>query len=250
MAFIISPTSAITGRSSTGVCPSAPSFKTSPWNISAHYRKSRTLRVHQGIDTAVMPPIPLVGSKAPNVSGECVHQGEIKPFDLNEYRGKYVVLFFWPLDFTFVCPSEITAFDDRYDDFRNLGAEVIGVSVDSVFCHLAWTQKERREGGLGNIQYPLVSDLKREASTNFGILSTDGVALRGLYIIDPDGIVQSSVVNNLSFGRSIDETLRLVEAIKYVREHDGEVVPCNWQPGKKTIRPTPELSQEYFKSLD
>ena len=164
-------------------------------------------------------------------------------------QGKYVVLFFYPLDFTFVCPTEITAFSDRYGEFKSLNTEVLGVSVDSQFSHLAWIQTSRNEGGLGDLQYPLVSDLKREIAEAYGVLSADGVALRGLYIIDREGVIQHSTINNLAFGRSVDETLRVLQALQYVQANPDEVCPAGWKPGSATMKPTPEGSKEYFSAI-
>ena len=141
---------------------------------------------------------------------------------LSDYKGKYVVLFFYPLDFTFVCPTEITAFSDRMDEFKAINTEVLGCSVDSEFSHLAWVQTDRKAGGLGDIAYPLVSDLKKEIAESFGVLSQeDGVALRGLFIIDKEGVVQHSTINNLAFGRNVDETIRTLQALQYVQVRDS-----------------------------
>lgn len=164
-------------------------------------------------------------------------------------QGKYVVLFFYPLDFTFVCPTEITAFSDRYDEFAKLNCEVLAVSVDSQFSHLAWLQTERSDGGLGDLKYPLVSDLKREISTAYSVLTEEGVALRGLFIIDREGIVQHSTINNLAFGRNVDEVLRTLQALQYVQDNPDEVCPAGWKPGQKTMKPDPEGSKEYFAAI-
>lgn len=162
-------------------------------------------------------------------------------------QGKYIVLFFYPLDFTFVCPTEITAFSDRYEEFAGLNAEVLGVSVDSHFAHLAWIQTPRKEGGLGDLKYPLVSDLKREIATAYGVLAPEGVALRGLFIIDPEGVVQHATVNNLSFGRSVDETLRVLQALQHVQKNPDEVCPAGWTPGQRTMKP--KDPKEYFSAI-
>jgi len=156
------------------------------------------------------------------------------------------VLFFYPLDFTFVCPTEILAFSDRLGEFRKLGAEVLGASVDSKFSHLAWTEKPREQGGIKGLAYPLLEDLKKELAAAYGVLDEAGaVALRGLFLIDPDGVVQHATVNNLGVGRSVDETLRLLQAFQYVREH-GEVCPADWKPGTKAMKADWEKSKEYF----
>lgn len=160
-----------------------------------------------------------------------------------------MVLFFYPLDFTFVCPTEITAFSDRFDEFKKMNTEVLGVSVDSQFSHLAWIQSDRKSGGLGDLKYPLVADLKKEISAAYRVLTDDGIALRGLFIIDKEGVIQHSTINNLAFGRSVDETLRTLAALQHVQANPDEVCPAGWKPGEKTMNPTPEGSKEFFKSL-
>jgi peroxiredoxin 2/4 len=191
-----------------------------------------------------------VGQQAPDFRATAVVDQEFKTIKLSDYRGKYVILFFYPLDFTFVCPTEIIAFSDRYQEFSKLGTEVLGVSVDSVFSHLAWIQTDRKQGGLGDIDYPLVADLKKEISTAYNVLDPDeGVALRGLFIIDKEGIIQHATINNLSFGRSVDETLRTLKAIQYVQSHPDEVCPAGWQEGDKTMVPDPVKSKVYFSAV-
>jgi len=192
---------------------------------------------------------PLVGNPAPDFNAEAVFDQEFIDCKLSDYKGKYVVLFFYPLDFTFVCPTEITAFSDRYDEFAAINTEVIGVSVDSKFSHLAWVQTDRNAGGLGDIKYPLVADLTKKITGDYQILGEDGVALRGLYIIDKEGIMQHSTINNAPFGRSVDETLRTLQAIQYVQDNPDEVCPAGWKPGDATMKPEPEASKEYFASL-
>lgn len=155
---------------------------------------------------------PLVGNQAPDFKAQAVYDQEFMEVTLQKYKGKYVVLFFFPLAFTFVCPTEITAFSDRYEEFSKLNTEVLGVSVDSQFSLLAWSQQDRKEGGIGEIKYPLVADLKKEISAAYQVLSDDGISLRGLFIIDPQGTIQYSTINNLAFGRSVDETLRILQA--------------------------------------
>jgi peroxiredoxin (alkyl hydroperoxide reductase subunit C) len=191
-----------------------------------------------------------VGQAAPDFTATAVVDQEFKTIKLSDYRGKYVVLFFYPLDFTFVCPTEITAFSDRYGEFTKINTEVLGASVDSEFSHLAWTQSDRKEGGIGNIAYPLVADLKKEISTAYNVLDPEaGVSLRGLFIIDKEGIIQHSTINNLSFGRSVDETLRTLKALQYVQSHPDEVCPVGWQEGDKTMVPDPTKSKVYFASV-
>jgi peroxiredoxin 2/4 len=191
-----------------------------------------------------------VGQPAPDFTATAVYDQEFKTIKLSDLRGKYVVLFFYPLDFTFVCPTEITAFSDRYEDFRATNTEILGVSVDSEFSHLAWTQTDRKSGGVGDLSYPLVSDIKKEISAAYNVLDPEaGIALRGLFIIDKDGIIQHSTINNLAFGRSVDETLRTLQAIQYVQSHPDEVCPANWKPGEATMTPDPVKSKEFFAAV-
>lgn len=191
-----------------------------------------------------------VGQSAPDFTATAVVDQEFKTIKLSDYRGKYVVLFFYPLDFTFVCPTEIIAFSDRYNQFKDLNTEVLGVSVDSEFSHLAWIQTDRKQGGIGDINYPLVADIKKEISSAYNVLDSDaGIALRGLFIIDKEGTLQHATINNLGFGRSVDETLRVLQAIQYIQSHPDEVCPAGWQPGEKTMNPDPVKSKEYFASV-
>ena len=156
-----------------------------------------------------------VGQAAPDFAATAVVDQEFKTVKLSDYKGKkYVVLFFYPLDFTFVCPTEITAFSDRFEDFKKIDTEILGVSVDSEFSHLAWIQSDRKSGGVGDLNYPLVADLKKTISADYNVLDPEaGIALRGLFIIDKEGIIQHSTINNLAFGRNVDETLRTLQAI-------------------------------------
>ena len=190
-----------------------------------------------------------VGKLAPSFSAIAVYDQEFQQIKLSDYIGQYVILFFYPLDFTFVCPTEITAFSDIYSEFAYLNTEVLGVSVDSEYAHLAWLQMERQNGGLGDLCYPLVSDLTKQISRAYHVLTDEGKALRGLFIIDPEGIIQYSVINNLNFGRSVNETLRVLKAIQYVQLHPDEVCPADWQPGDSTIIANPVNSKDYFKSI-
>jgi peroxiredoxin (alkyl hydroperoxide reductase subunit C) len=193
-----------------------------------------------------MPQI--VGRQAPDFALEGVLNGRFSTYRLADYKGKWVVLFFYPLDFTFVCPTEILAFSDRLDEFEKLEAEVLGASVDSKYSHLAWTEKRREEGGIKGLAYPLLEDLGKELAEEYGVLAEDGrVALRGLFIIDPDGVVQHATINNTAVGRSVDETLRVLQAFQYAREH-GEVCPADWKPGTKSLKADWEKSKEYFSS--
>ena len=190
-----------------------------------------------------------VGMQAPDFATTAVVDQEFKDITLSQYRGKYVVLFFYPLDFTFVCPTEITAFSDRYSDFSSKNTEILGVSVDSKFSHLAWIQTPRNEGGIGDINYPLVSDLKREICQSYNVLNEDGEADRGLFLINPEGIIMHSTINKAPVGRNIDETLRVLQAYQYVESHPDEVCPAGWTPGDKTMKEDPKGSKEYFSAL-
>ncbi|XP_058864124.1 peroxiredoxin-1-like isoform X2 [Acipenser ruthenus] len=159
---------------------------------------------------------------------------------------KYVVFFFYPLDFTFVCPTEITAFSDRVSDFKKINCEVIAASTDSQFSHLAWINTPRKQGGLGSMKIPLLADLSQSISRDYGVLKEDeGIAYRGLFVIDDKGILRQITVNDLPVGRSVDETLRLVQAFQFSDQH-GEVCPAGWKPGSDTIVPNVEKSKEYF----
>jgi alkyl hydroperoxide reductase subunit AhpC len=174
-----------------------------------------------------------------------MEDGSFKTIKIEDYRGKYVLLFFYPLDFTFVCPTEIISFSDRGAEFQKLGVQILGVSVDSAFSHLAWRNTPRNVGGLGDITYPLIADLKKDIARAYDVLLPDGVALRGLFLIDPEGVVRHQVVNDLPLGRSVDEALRMVKALQFSEKH-GEVCPANWQEGIRTIKPTVDASKEFF----
>jgi peroxiredoxin (alkyl hydroperoxide reductase subunit C) len=194
---------------------------------------------------------PLIGNVAPDFEAEAVFDQEFIKIKLSEYIGKkYVILFFYPLDFTFVCPTEITAFSDRHSEFEALDTEIIGVSTDSVFSHLAWIQTDRKSGGLGDLNYPIVSDITKKISKAFNVLIPDqGIALRGLFIIDKQGVIQHATINNLGIGRSVDETLRTLQAVQYVQDNPDEVCPAGWKPGEKTMKPDSKLSKEYFSAI-
>lgn len=188
----------------------------------------------------------LVTKEAPNFTATAVYgDNEIKDLELSSYKGKYVVLFFYPLDFTFVCPSEIIAFDKKLDVFKKKGVEVIGVSVDSQFSHYAWKNTKVEDGGIGNVKFPLVADLDKKISADYGVLLDAGVALRGLFLIDKEGIVRHSVINDLPLGRNVDEALRMVDALQFTEEH-GEVCPANWKDGDEAMKPTAEGVADYL----
>ncbi|HOJ33014.1 MAG TPA: peroxiredoxin [Candidatus Hydrogenedentes bacterium] len=189
----------------------------------------------------------LVTSKAPEFTAMTVMpDNTIAPKSLSDLRGgKYAILFFYPLDFTFVCPSEIIAFDQKLPEFKKRNCEVIGVSVDSHYTHLAWKNTPVEKGGIGNIQYPLVSDLSKKISQDYGVLFNNEVALRGLFLIDKEGIVRHALINDLPLGRNVDEALRMLEALQFTEKH-GEVCPANWKEGEEGMKPTPEGVAEYL----
>ena len=164
---------------------------------------------------------------------------------LSQYRGQYVLLFFYPLDFTFVCPSEIIAFDKSLKQFEEKNTAVIGVSVDSHFTHLAWKNTPRDQGGIGQVQFPLVADLGKKIAADYGVLFNDEIALRGLFIIDKEGIVRHALVNDLPLGRSVEEALRVLDALQFTEEY-GEVCPANWHKGEEAMKPTSEGVAEYL----
>ncbi|KAG8437036.1 hypothetical protein GDO86_007933 [Hymenochirus boettgeri] len=164
-----------------------------------------------------------IGKLAPDFTATAVMpDGQFKDLKISDYRGKYVVFFFYPLDFTFVCPTEIIAFSDRAEEFKKINCEVIAASVDSHFTHLAWTNTSRKDGGLGPMKIPLVSDLKRAISQDYGVLNEDGVSFRGLFIVDDKGILRQITINDLPVGRSVDETLRLVQAFQHTDKFGEE----------------------------
>ena len=190
-------------------------------------------------------PTRLVGNPAPAWKADAVADGEFTTLSSADYLGKWKVLYFYPLDFTFVCPTEITAFSDAIDKFKTLGCAVIGCSTDSKFSHLAWTKQERKDGGLGALTYPLLADFTKTIAADYGVLMEAGMALRGLFIIDDKDIIQHATINNLGVGRNVDEVLRLVEAFQYTAKH-GEVCPAGWTAGSDSMKPDPQGSQEWF----
>lgn len=198
-----------------------------------------------------------VGQPAPSICGKAVvgqsivdlsyQAGELS-IDGKKTTGKYLVLFFYPLDFTFVCPTEILAFNDKLSEFEKAGANVVGVSVDSHYTHLAWKNTPRNKGGLGQIDFPLLADLDRKSSQAYEVLLDGGVAARGVFIIDEAGILQSMTINNLGVGRNVEEIIRVIKGFQFVAKH-GEVCPANWTPGDDTMKPDPKGSQEYFSKV-
>lgn len=183
----------------------------------------------------------LVTKEAPDFTADAVlPDNSFGQITLSSFKGKNVVLFFYPLDFTFVCPSEILAFNKKLDEFKKRNTEVIGVSVDSKFTHLAWKNTKLEDGGIGNIQYTLVSDLNKNIAREYGILFGEAVALRGLFLIDTKGIIRHAVINDLPLGRSVNEALRMVDALQFVETHGDQVCPANWQEGDEAMKPTAE----------
>lgn len=188
----------------------------------------------------------LVTKPAPDFKAQAVMpDNSFEDLELASFRGKYVVLFFYPLDFTFVCPTELIAFDRKLDEFKKRDTQVIGVSVDSAFSHLAWKNTPVNEGGIGNVQYPIVADLNKQIARAFGVLFNDSIALRGLFLIDKAGIVRHAVINDLPLGRSIDEALRMVDALQF-HEKYGEVCPANWKAGEEGMKATHDGVASYL----
>ncbi len=190
---------------------------------------------------------PLVTNAAPEFTATAVMPDNTfnEEFKLSDLKGKYVVLYFYPLDFTFVCPSEILAFNKALDQFKERNCEVVGISIDSHFSHLAWKNTPVDQGGIGNIQYPLVADLDKKISKQYGVLFGKAIALRGLFLLDKEGIIRSQVVNDLPLGRSVEETLRVLDALQFTEEH-GEVCPANWKKGDEAMKPTAEGVADYL----
>jgi peroxiredoxin (alkyl hydroperoxide reductase subunit C) len=189
----------------------------------------------------------LVGKPAPEFTANAVYgNNEIKELKLSDQKGKYVVLFFYPLDFTFVCPSELIAFDHRLDEFKKRNVEVIGCSIDSQFTHLAWKNTPIDKGGIGQVKYPLLADVKHAICQAYDVeFAAAGVAFRGSFLIDKSGVVQHQVVNNLPLGRNVDEMLRMVDALQFTEEH-GEVCPAGWQKGKAGMKASPDGVAKYL----
>ena len=189
----------------------------------------------------------LVGEKAPEFKAKAVINDKIfDDFCLSEYNGKYVIFFFYPLNFTFVCPTEIHAFQDRLKDFEKRNAQVIACSVDSPYAHLAWLNMPKAKGGIQGVTYPIVSDLNKNIARSFQVLKEDeGVAYRGLFLIDRDEVIRHQVVNDLPLGRSVDEALRLLDALIF-HEQNGDVCPANWKTGAKSLKPTEQGLSDFF----
>jgi peroxiredoxin (alkyl hydroperoxide reductase subunit C) len=190
-----------------------------------------------------------IQNEAPDFKAQAVMQdGTFKEIRLSDFKGKYVVLFFYPLDFTFVCPTEIISLSDRVGEFRARNTEIIGVSVDSHFSHLAWRNTPRKMGGIGDVAYPLVADLDKAISRSYGVLlEKPGIALRGLFIIDRQGKLRHITINDLPLGRNVDEILRTIDAIQFNEKH-GEVCPANWKKGDDGMKPTNDGLKDYAVS--
>lgn len=189
----------------------------------------------------------LIGKKAPEFNLKAVVKGKIEDkFTLSSLRGQYVLLFFYPLDFTFVCPTELHAFQEKIHEFEKRGTQVVGCSVDSCFSHAAWLNTPRSKGGIQGVEYPILSDINKYVCRAYDVLKEDeGIAYRGLFLIDRDGFVRHQIVNDLPLGRSVDEALRMIDALIFFEKH-GEVCPANWQKGQKSMRATQEGLVEYF----
>lgn len=189
----------------------------------------------------------LVTQPAPDFTAEAVMpDNSFGQITLSSLKGKYVVLFFYPLDFTFVCPSEIIAFDKKLDEFTKRNCEVVGVSVDSKYTHLAWKKTVVEDGGIGPVRYPLVADLNKNIARSYGILFNDAVALRGLFLIDTKGVIRHALINDLPLGRNVDEAIRMLDALQFVETHGDQVCPANWKKGDEAMKPDPDGVAEYL----
>lgn len=216
-------------------------------------REGETLR--DGFQTIVRmvspkretPPAPrtLVGRKAPDFKAPTVFKTEIKEIQFSDYQGQYVVLFFYPLDFTFVCPTELHAFQEHLAEFKKRGVEVLACSVDSQFSHLNWLKTPKSQGGVQGVTYGLISDLGGHIAHQYGVLSDEGTAYRALFLIDQKGIVRHHVVNDMPLGRSVTETLRMVDALQHTEKH-GEVCPADWRKGEKALQTNSDSVADYL----
>lgn len=189
----------------------------------------------------------LVGKKAPEIKAKAVVKNTTIDFSLSDFPGKYIVLFFYPLDFTFVCPTELHAFQEKLKEFEKRNAQVVGCSIDSCFTHAAWLNTSKLKGGIEGITYPIISDIHKSIARSFDVLKEDdGIAYRGLFLIDRNGIIRHQLVNDLPLGRSVDEVIRLLDALIFHEQH-GEVCPANWKMGSKAMKPNEEGLVEYFR---
>ena len=188
----------------------------------------------------------LVTKQAPDFKATAVTEtGEFKDVTLADYKDQYVLLYVYPLDFTFVCPSEILAFNSKVAEFKERNVQLLGVSIDSHFSHLAWRNTPVEKGGIGQIDYPLIADVTKNIARDYGVLHNESIALRGLFLIDKAGIVQHSTINNLPLGRNVEEALRMVDALQYTEQH-GEVCPANWKKGQDAMKPTADGVADYL----
>ncbi len=192
----------------------------------------------------------LVNHSAPEFELEGYFKGDFRSYRLSDYRGKWVILLFYPLDFTFVCPTEVLNFSNASEVFGQLNCQIFGISVDSKFVHKAWVETKREDGGLGgSLNYPLLSDLKKKTAKDYGILlENEGVALRGLFLVGPDGVIMHSTVNSLSVGRSVSEAVRVLKAFQFVHTHHGLVCPADWEEGKDTMGENPDAMKKYLST--
>lgn len=187
-----------------------------------------------------------IGNAAPTFKANAIVDGHIKTISLDDYQGKYTVLLFYPLDFTFVCPTELHAFQEQLAMFHEKNTDVLAISIDSVYSHLAWLRTPKKQGGIEGVQYPLVSDIHKTISRDYGVLEEhEGVALRGLFLLDKNNVVQSAMVNNLPLGRNVHEVIRLLDALQFVENH-GQVCPANWTAEAKSMKPTQQGVEQYF----
>lgn len=189
----------------------------------------------------------LVGKQAPDFSEKAVIHGDevVENFGISQFKGKYIVLFFYPLDFTFVCPTELHAFQTGLDVFKSLNTEVIAVSTDSWFSHLAWLNVPKEKGGIQGVKYPIVADFNKKIASDYGVLLDGGMALRGTFLIDKNQIVQHQLINNLDLGRNVEETLRTLRTLQHTEKH-GEVCPANWVEGDEGMKTNTDSLKEYF----
>lgn len=219
-------------------------------NVQFHVPRVRMEATYAGNQTIWPENEAFVGKPAPDFSAPAVVDGDISSISLADYKGKYVVLFFYPKDFTFVCPTEIIAFSDRAKDFEAVNTQLIAASTDTEEVHLAWLKTPRSRGGLGHLNIPILADTTKDIAARYGVLIEDlGIALRGLFIINPEGVIEQITINSLPIGRNVDEALRLVQAIQFVAEH-GEVCPANWTPGAATMKAHHTESLDYFGSIE
>nr|AKO73691.1 Xd2CPrx-iso [Phaffia rhodozyma] len=240
-------TSALKGMPTRSVVASRLPMIQPAFRSIASSAVNRSDRLFDGLQEYNYPGRAFVQAPAPEFKGTVVEKGEFKEVSLSDYKGKYLVLLFYPMDFTFVCPTEILSFDRALSKFRELNTEVLAISTDSEYSHLAWANLPRQQGGLGpDLSIPMFADRNHEMSSDYGVLLREGgIALRGLFIIDPEGIVRQITINDLPVGRSVEETIRLIQAFQFNAEH-GEVCPSGWSPeNPESIDPKDAMA--YFK---